>query len=501
MKTLKTLAAVVTGGALLTAGLCVMHDARASDQSSAKPQSMGLVLDDHPLVRDAKLGTSYAEVVKKVLPSVVNIEITTAAKETTQSMPPGMQDNPFFRQFFGGQYPGGQQKMVTPAEHGAGSGVIVTKDGYILTNNHVVDDADKVQVKLQDGREFTAKVVGRDPESDVAVVKINATDLPAISIADSSQSEVGDVVLAIGNPFDLGQTVTMGIISATGRATMDLKDQDFIQTDAAINPGNSGGALVDTDGRLIGINTAIYSRSGGNQGIGFAIPTDLARTVMVSLVTTGKVSRGQLGVRIQPITPELAKQFDLKNDNGVLVGDVVPDSPAAKAGLDSGDVILQFNGKQMDNPHQLQYAVANAAPGEKIPVRLWRNGSAKTVDVVVNPQKDESGLAKNESSSSASSNDTLQGVGVADLTSDYRQQLSVPTGVKGAIVTEVDPGSAAADAGLKTGDVITEINKHSVKSADDAVKLTTNAKDKITLLHVWNSDGSHFLVVDESKAG
>jgi serine protease Do len=332
------------------------------------------------------------------------------------------------------------------------------------------------------------------------VVKIYAHDLPAISIADSAQIEVGDVVLAIGNPFDLGQTVTMGIISATGRATMDLKYQDFIQTDAAINPGNSGGALVDMEGRLIGINTAIFSRSGGNQGIGFAIPTDLARTVMVSLVTTGKVTRGQLGVRIQPITPALARKFDLKSEKGVLIGEVMPDSPASKAGLQSGDVILQFNGKDIVDTHQLQLEVAGAAPGEKVPVRVWHDGAAKTVEVVVNQQKEEKSLAKNDSSPSDSS-DTLQGVGVADLNSEMRQQLSVPENIKGAVVTQVDPGSAAADAGLKQGDVILEINKHSVRSADEAVKLTTNAKDKITLLHVWSSDGSHYLVVDESKAG
>jgi serine protease Do len=499
MKTLKTLAAITTSGALLTASLCLIRTAHAGDQPDAKPKSMSLVVDDHPLIRDAKLGTSYAEVVKKVLPSVVNIEITTAAKEMTQPTP-DFGGNPFFRQFFGNQSPGGQQRMM-PAQHGAGSGVIVTKDGYILTNNHVVDDADKVQVKLQDGREFTAKVIGRDPESDVAVVKINATDLPAITLADSAQSQVGDVVLAVGNPFDLGQTVTMGIISATGRATMDLKDQDFIQTDAAINPGNSGGALVDTEGRLIGINTAIYSRSGGNQGIGFAIPTDLARTVMVSLVTNGKVSRGQLGVGIQPITPELAKEFGLKNNNGVLIGEVKPNSPAAKAGLENGDVILDFNGKQMKDTHQLQYAVANATPGEKIPVHIWRDGASKTVDIVINPLKNEKDVAKNDADSSSSSNDTLNGVGVADLTQDARQQLSVPAGVKGAVVTEVAPGSAAAEQGLKAGDVITEINKHAVKSADDAVKLTTNVKDKVTLLHIWTAEGSRYLVVDENKAG
>ena len=384
--------------------------------------------------------------------------------------------------------------------HGLGSGVIVTKDGYILTNNHVVDDADKVKVTLQDGREFTAKVVGKDKESDVAVVKIEAHDLPAITLADSSLIQVGDVVLAVGNPFGLGQTVTMGIISATGRAAMDLKYQDFIQTDAAINPGNSGGALVDTDGRLIGINTAIYSESGGSEGIGLAIPTDLAREVMVSLVKDGKVTRGYIGVHIQPLTAALAKEFALKNDQGALIDEVVPNGPAAKAGLQNGDVILQFNGKAIADARRLSLEVASVAPGEKVPVGIWRDGAAKTVDVVVKDLPGQAQLAKNDSIQS-DANDTLQGVAVTDLSAQERQQFSVPGKIQGVVVTEVDPSSAAADAGLKPGDVIMEINKQQVKSADDAVKLTSNAKDRTTLLHVWSSDGSHYLVVDESKAG
>src|SRR5208283_1619211 len=279
-------------------------------------------------------------IVKKVVPSVVKVEVSIPGKETEMGLPNGVPDNTFFRQFFGG----GHQRFTTPPQSGVGSGVIVTKDGYILTNNHVVDGANEVKVTLNDGRQLKAKVVGKDPKSDLAVIKIDAQDQPAITFADSSQSEVGDVVLAVGNPFAIGQSVTMGIISATGRASMGLDYEDFIQTDAAINPGNSGGALVDAEGRLIGINTAIYSRSGGNQGIGFAIPTDLAKGVMVSLIEHGRVTRGYLGVRIQSLTPALARQFDLKNDQGALVGEVEPDGPAAKAGLKSGDVIVKFNG-------------------------------------------------------------------------------------------------------------------------------------------------------------
>ncbi len=499
IRTPKIAAALLTGGLLLAAGVSVILTAHASDQTPAKAKSMGLVIDDHPLARDAKSGVSYAEVVKKVMPSVVKVEVTTAAKESSVEVP-GSQMDPFFRQFFGNQFGGGRQRILTPPEHGLGSGVIVTKDGYILTNNHVVDDADKVKITLQDGREFTAKVIGKDKESDVAVVKIDAHDLPAITLADSSKIEVGDVVLAVGNPFGLAQTVTMGIISATGRVALDLKYQDFIQTDAAINPGNSGGALVDTDGRLIGVNTAIYSRSGGNEGIGLAIPTDLAREVMVSLVKDGKVTRGFIGVGVQPLTAALAKEFDLKTDKGALVDEVVPNSPAAKAGLKTGDVILQFNSKPIADGRRLQMEVADVAPGEKVPVRIWREGAARTVDIQVKEVPGEAQLAKNGSSAS-DSNDTLNGVAVTDLNAQTRQQYSVPPRIQGAVVTQVDSASAAADAGLKEGDVILEINKHAVRSADDAVRLTSSVKDKITLLHVWSNNGSHYLVVDESKAG
>jgi len=499
IKAHKPFASLFTGGLLMVAGVGLFATAHAAEPSSAKTQSMVLVMDNHALVRDARAGVSYAEVVKKVMPSVVKIEVTTAAKEASMDTP-SLPNTPRSRQYFGNPFGEGQKGTIIPPMHGLGSGVIVTKDGFILTNNHVVDDADKVKVTLQDGRELTSRGVGKDKETDVAVVKIDAHDLPAITLADSSKIEVGDVVLAVGNPFGLGQTVTMGIISATGRAAMDLKYQDFIQTDAAINPGNSGGALVDTDGRLIGINTAIYSQSGGSEGIGLAIPTDLAREVMVSLVKDGKVTRGYIGVHIQPLTPELAKEFALKNDQGALIDEVVPNGPAAEAGLQNGDVILQFNDKAIADARRLTLEVASVAPGEKVPMSIWRDGSAKTVDVEVKGLPGQGQSAANGPSHS-DANDTLQGVAVTDLNSQERQQFSVPEKIQGAIVTDIAQSSAAADAGLKTGDVIIEINKQPVKSAEDAVKLTSNAKDRITLLRVWSSNGSRYLVVDESKAG
>jgi serine protease Do len=483
------MAVFLLGGSLLAATGAVVLTVHASDQGS-KAKSIGLVVDNQPLTTEVKISTSFAPIVKKVVPSVVKVEVKIPAKEAEMALP----NDPIFRQFFGGR------QMMTPPQHGVGSGVIVTKDGYILTNNHVVDGANEVMVTLNDGRVLKAKVVGKDPKSDLAVIKIDATDQPAITFADSSQCEVGDVVLAIGNPFAIGQSVTMGIISATGRASMGLDYEDFIQTDAAINPGNSGGALVDAEGRLIGINTAIYSRSGGNQGVGFAIPTDLAKGVMVSLIEHGTVTRGYLGLRPQDVTPLLAKEFNLKNDQGALVAEVEPNTPADKAGLKAGDVIMEFNGHKVTDARHLRLEVAETAPGTRVPMEVLRDGATKTFEVKVKELPGSDEVAGNDASHSDGS-DTLQGVGVEDLNAESRQQLNVPDNIKGAVVTEVAPNSASAEAGLQPGQVITEINHHPVRSADDAVQLTEHAKEKTTLLHVWSKDGSHYLVVDESKAG
>ncbi len=364
-----------------------------------------------------------------------------------------------------------------------------------------MDGALQVKVTLQDGCEFNAKVIGRDSKSDLAVIKVDAGNLPVIPFADSQKVQVGDEVLAVGNPFGVGQTVTHGIVSATDRGGMGIEDyEDFIQTDAPINPGNSGGALVDLEGRLIGINTAILSRSGGNQGIGFAIPSDLARTVMTSLVQYGHVTRGYLGVNIQNVNPALAKEFGLKATTGALVSDVRPNSPAAKAGLKDGDVVVQFNGKQVRDGGQLQLAVAETKPGTKVPVEVLRDGSTKTIDVTVGQLPGSEQLAK-AGNSNGQDTGSLTGVGVTDLDSQARQQFKIPQNVQGAVVTEVQPGSAAADAGLKPGDVIESINRHPVKNAEQAVQLTENVKDKHTLLHVWSEGGSHYVVVDEAQAG
>jgi serine protease Do len=493
--------ALALGGAALVTGsaLAVNH----SEPGQNKTAALNVPVDESPVQRAAGPYTSYAPIVKKVTPGVVKVVVTT--KSRAMSVPQGFGFNdPFWRRFFGDQFgrqmPNGQ--LNTPREHGLGSGVIVTKDGYILTNNHVVDNAEDVKVTLQDGREFTAKVVGRDPKSDIAVVKIDAKDLPTVPMADSDKVQVGDIVLAIGNPFGVGQTVTTGIVSATGRGNLGIEDyEDFIQTDAAINPGNSGGALVDVEGRLIGINTAIFSRSGGNQGIGFAIPSDLARNVMDSLIEYGHVTRGYLGVMIQDVTPALAKEFKLKDNTGALIGDVVPKGPADKAGLKDGDVVLDYNGKKVTDSRHLKLTVGETKPGTTVPMRILRDGATRTIDVTVQPLPGSEQLAQNNN---ANGNDTgtLNGVTVGDLDQQTRQELKVPENVKGVVITEVQPDSPAAEAGLKQGDVIEEINRHPVKTAEEAVRLTENAKDKVSLLRIWSNGGSHYVVVDESnKAG
>jgi len=308
-------------------------------------------------------------------------------------------------------------------------------------------------------------------------------------------------VLAIGNPFGIGQTVTTGIVSATGRAgATDLDYEDFIQTDAAINPGNSGGALVDAEGRLIGINTAILSRSGGNQGIGFAIPANLARDVMQSLVKDGRVTRGYLGVMIQDLTPALAKEFNLKDTLGALVGDVTAKSPAERAGFKTGDVVLEFNGKKVTDSRHLKLSVARLQPGETVPVKVLRDGATKTLQVTVKEMPGTERLAQNEPQSKHDEG-TLNGVTVADVDRAARQQFDLPANINGVVVTDVQPDSAAAEAGLRPGDVIQEINRKTVKTAEEAVQMTEKTDDKATLLRVWRNGGSHFVVVDESQPG
>ncbi len=483
-------AAVVAGAAFALA---------QSSQSTVKPADLNVPLQETPVPRDGLPRGSYAPIVERVAPAVVKIETTSTIKTTGMEQFPGFND-PFWRQFFGNQFGRAFPPRAIGPEvaHGLGSGVIVTRDGYILTNNHVVDGAKEVKVTLPDGREFTAQVVGRDPKTDIAVVKIDADNLPVVPMADSQNVKVGDVVLAVGNPFGVGQTVTEGIVSAKNRSGMGIEHyEDFIQTDAAINPGNSGGALVDIDGRLIGVNTAIMSRSGGSQGVGFAIPSDLARNVMESLVQYGHVTRGYLGVMIQNVTPALAPQFDLKNNQGALVSEVEPNGPAQAAGLKDGDVIVKFNGKNVTDSESLQLEVAATKPGSEVPVEIARDGTEKTLAVTLRPLPGTEQLAEAGSQNNHDTG-TLNGVTVGDLDPQARQQFNIPQDVQGALITEVDPTSASAQAGLQPGEVIESINRHPVTNADEAVQLTGHPKSKQTLIRVWDNGGSHYVVVDES---
>jgi serine protease Do len=428
----------------------------------------------------SKVDQAMAEVAAAVKPAVVNISSTRVL--TRQRVPNPFGDDPIFRRFFGDEFGGDKNRKFR--QSGMGSGVIVDKNGYILTNSHVVKDADEIKIRLSDKREFKGKVVGMDPRTDIAVVKIDATNLPILKIGDSSKMRVGETVLAVGNPFGLNQTVTSGIVSAVGRADVGIADyEDFIQTDAAINPGNSGGALVNVRGELIGINTAIFSTSGGYQGVGFAVPSNMAKVVMDSLVKSGKVVRGWLGVSIQQLTPELAKQFNLTEKNGVIVADVTEESPAAKAGIQRGDVIVEFAGKKVSDPAELRNIVAATSPGQQVPIKMLREGKQKTVTVTV------AELPATMQKASGSFDNLLKGVQVQDLTPEIRNKMNIPKRTSGVMVTDIASGSAA-DGVLGQGDVLMEINKHKINSIKDYEKVVSKIKSGEDILLLIFRNGS-----------
>jgi serine protease Do len=442
--------------------------------------------------------TTFAPVVKRAMPAVVNISSSKVVKNEGQEGQ-GLFNDPFFRQFFGGRIPQ-QERPRSERATSLGSGVVVSPDGYILTNNHVVDGATDVKVSFADKEEYPAKVIGTDKYTDVAVLKINKTGLTTLPFADSARAEVGDVVLAIGEPFGLGQTVTMGIISAKGRAGLGIERfEDFIQTDAAINRGNSGGALIDTRGDLVGINTAILSgETGGNQGIGFAIPANMAKNVMDQIMSKGKVTRGFLGITPQELTPEMAKALEVPNTHGVAVATVVADSPAAKAGLKVNDVITAVNGTPANDLNSFRLQVAGFAPGTTVHLKVDRGGQILDLPVTLsefNLEAENKGEGEGNLPNGGEKG-ALKGLSVQALTRDIRQQLQLPEGTEGVVITDVDADSAASAAGLQQGDVIVQVNRKPVNSVSEfnaAVK--AGASRESTLLLVRSQRGIGFVVV------
>ncbi|MEW6417646.1 MAG: DegQ family serine endoprotease [Nitrospirota bacterium] len=435
----------------------------------------------------SKTNQAMVEVVAAVKPSVVNISSTKTIKQHGMRSP--FSNNPFFKRFFNDEF----KFFEMPREYkqsGLGSGVIVDKDGYILTNNHVVKDADEIKVKLSDEREFKGKVIGVDPKTDLAVIKIDSNHLPVIKLGDSDKLQVGETVIAIGNPFGLSHTVTSGIVSATGRANVGIADyEDFIQTDAAINPGNSGGALVNIRGELVGINTAIFSTTGGYQGIGFAIPSNMAKVVMESLIKKGKVIRGWLGVTIQPLTPDLVKQFNLGEKKGVLVGDVVEDSPAEKAGIERGDVIVEFDGKKVEDVTNLRNMVANILPNKEVMITIIRDGKPKTVNVKITE------MPADIQTLSKTFDNQLKGINVQSLTPEMKKNLNVPKRITGVVITDIEDGSPAQGI-LMNGDIIMEINKKDIHNIKDYESIASSIKsNENALLLVYRQNSAFYVTL------
>jgi len=434
-------------------------------------------------------GKAFSDIVSAISPTVVNISTTKVVRRDT---------GPFFEDpFFDLFNPFHDFRMPKKwKEQSLGSGVIVSPDGYIITNNHVVEKADEIKVTLLDKRSFKGRIVGADPKTDIAVVRIDASSLPTLKWGDSEKLQVGEFVLAIGNPYGLSHTVTMGIISAVGRANVGIADyEDFIQTDAAINPGNSGGPLVNIKGELIGINTAIFSRTGGYQGIGFAVPSNMVRLVMDQLVQRGKIIRGWIGVTIQELTPELSQKFGLKKSNGALVSDVAKDSPAAKAGIIRGDVILEFNGKEVKDVSSLRNMVAQSKTGSEVSVKILRSGKEYTVKVIIVEMPREIAEVVPSQLPNDSEAEALTGLTVMDLTKEIARQLGLYKDEKGVVVVKVEPGSPADEAEIKKGDIIKEIDRKKVDNLGDFNRIASNIKKDETVLLFINRGGKRFYVI------
>ncbi|MBI5766638.1 MAG: Do family serine endopeptidase [Verrucomicrobia bacterium] len=467
--------------------------AAGADKSESRPP-LKLSVDAKPIDRTTAERVSYSPIVKKTAPSVVYVFSSKKAPARDAS---SFYDDPTFRRFFNLPDPGRGGRAPSQPQQGLGSGVIVSADGYIVTNHHVVDEADEVKVAFGEPRkEYKATVVGSDAGADVALLKIDAKGLPAATLGDSDQLEVGDVVLAIGNPFGVGQSVSRGIVSALSRGGLGIERyEDFIQTDAAINPGNSGGALLDTAGRLIGVNVAILSRSGGFNGIGFAIPSNQVRGIVDQLAKHGRVERAMLGVDTQPLESDLTELF--KVDGGALIAEVRAGSAAEKSGLKSGDIITKVDGTTIKDNRHLQNTITRFAPGTEVTVEYVRDGKTEKTKAKLTRLPDKA-LASNEGAAGGDDG-VLNGVAIDELTAQMRRQLRVPERVDGVVVTQVDPKSASARAGIREGDVISSLDRRPITDVKQAVKLSEEIKGPKVLVQLWRGGSSRFLVVDESK--
>ncbi|MFQ3573575.1 MAG: DegQ family serine endoprotease [Thermodesulfovibrionales bacterium] len=429
---------------------------------------------------------AFSDIVRVVSPAVVNI--STVKTVHKQNAP--LDD---FFDFFGPQH---DPKSKRWKEQSLGSGVVVSSDGLIVTNNHVIEQSDEIKVILYDKRGFRAKVIGADPKTDIAIIKIDAKNLQTIPWSDSDKLQVGEFVLAIGNPFGLNHTVTMGIISAVGRADVGISDyEDFIQTDAAINPGNSGGPLVNTRGELIGINTAIFSKTGGYQGIGFAVPSNMVRMVIDQLLKEGRVTRGWLGVSIQDLTPELAQKFGLSSAEGVLISDVTKGGPAHKAGISNGDIIIRFAGKKVKDVSNLRNLVAQTKVGTEVELLIWRRGKEHLIKVRITQMPAETAEMTSETKSQGDdSYNALSGIAVIDISPAIAKQLGISPEEKGVVVMRIEPGSIAEISGIKEGDLIQEIDRKVINNLNDFNKVVSKSRGDKRALLLINRGGKRFYV-------
>ena len=484
----------------LTASFGSYEFLKPAPASAASIAPAAAALDDNSVSAITALDQAMENLAAHVTPAVVNVTVTSRAKQ--QQIFGRDQDE--IQRFFGPFGFGPQVRPGPRVEHGLGSGVIISPDGYIVTNYHVVDSASDIRVTLNDRRVLPAKLIGTDPMTDLAVIKINGSGFPSLPWGDSTTLKPGQTVLAFGNPFNFRFTVTRGIVSALNRPNPYSDDArkpgEFIQTDAAINPGNSGGPLVNAHGEVIGINTFLISPSGSFAGMGFAIPTQVARPVVDTLLKDGKIEHARMGVGINDVTPENATFFHLSNASGALISQVEADSPAAKAGIKVGDVITELNGKKMDNSGQLQAAISAHRPGDKVTLGVIRDGKSLTVPVTlesINKKSEEASARGSETHGKA-----RWGVGLENLTPDLREQLQLPNDVKGVVVTNVVPGSPADNAGISRGDVILEVNRHQVQSADDVKRELGNVPaDKDAMVLLWSNGGSSFRVMHAAESG